>query len=381
MTYWVSYVLPAVSVRQPVSIGPAILCTTAHLNQFEIEPASEADLARQVAANARTAHGEAVEEIGIMLFENQNISHAIKLGLLRVCREALALAFVTKGTALCCHHGQASSVYNADYFDPLPIQFRETHILIRRPGLLAFGTQDEALRFSFPHHLPPADTSMFQLDEVLLRNLERAIRSYSRGNKVRLMRQIFRSITYALHGTRIMPDPDSNYFDLGIRIVSWVASFETLVHPGQGRVGLSEVFIEEVHWNDDDPGKLRQSSLNHKRLKVTWNKRISRENAPCRMYRILYKLRNDLAHGNRIRPGELEVGRTNEFFRTRIDQLMPLLYRGCLVERLRQIGIVRRIPQGEGLTQRDFQAFVGERINASTFDKALSNAIFNRIAR
>ena len=62
-------------------------------------------------------------------------------GIPRMCRDALALSYITRGTALCCHHGQSTTVHNADYFETLPIRLRGDGFILRRPGLLSYPRQ------------------------------------------------------------------------------------------------------------------------------------------------------------------------------------------------------------------------------------------------
>ena len=74
---------------------------------------------------------------------------------------------------------------------------------------------------------------------------------------------MFRAITISLHGTRIMPETDSTYFDLGVRITSWVSAFEALVHSGTGRVGIDQVLdlIRQVRWTSGAQSKDRRKLL------------------------------------------------------------------------------------------------------------------------
>ena len=82
----------------------------------------------------------------------------------------------------------------------------------------------------------------------------------------------------------------------------------------------------------------REISLNHQKyiVKDRDGPAVDRENAACRLYRRLNNLRNDAAHGNVIRPNEF-AAHTGIKRGPRIDQIAPLLFRGCVLERLREL--------------------------------------------
>lgn len=135
--------------------------------------------------------------------------------------DALALSYITRGTALCCHHGQSTTAHNADYSDALPIRLRGDGFVLRRPGLLGITHHLKHYRPTLATYLPQQSDGDFRLDELLLRDLAHAVEVYRQGDKRRPLRQMFRVISISLHATRIMAETYSTYFDLGVRITSW----------------------------------------------------------------------------------------------------------------------------------------------------------------
>lgn len=347
--YRIHYIMPAFTFCDPPSVDPVVLCTTAHLSQFTVRPKRDAKSVQTIARNYRSADGQPLGRLGLMLVPEPDEAALVRDGIPRMCRDALALAYITGGTYLNCHHGQATSVHNSDYFETLPIRFRERGFIVDRPGLLSFTRHLRSYRPSLPPYLSRAHDGDFHIDELLLRDLSRAIAAYRRGSKRPALRQLFRAVAISLHSTRIMPETDSTYFDLGVRITSWVSAFETLVHPGAGRVGIVQVLdlIRQIRWTGAAARKgswlrLQSPPLSRRRFTLRLAKgQTSRENAACHLYWRLYNLRNDVAHGNPIRPRAF-VARLGQRNGPHIDQIAPLLFRECVLERLRQLGIVKR---------------------------------------
>ena len=379
-------VLPGMAIRDPITCAGVVFCTTRHLDQYSITPAKDRKALLTVASNCRDSHGNTLDCVGVVLVPEPDAEVLISDGIPRICRDVVALCYITGGTALNCHHGQATTVYNADYFEALPIHFHSDGFVIRRPGLLGLNSECKHLFPTLPVYLSaPRDTD-FQLDKRLFEACDSAVRAFTRGQHRRELQQVFRAIAVSMHATRIMPETESTYHDVGPRIIGWVSAFETLVHSGRGRVGLRDVIqlIREVRWHDGRPAPRggrgrREISLNHQRYIVKDKKGrvIVRETSACQLYRRLYRLRNDVAHGNAIRPKEFAAQPGNKQG-PRIDQIAPLLFRGCALERLREIGVVERIPQTGALTLAQFQASVGESLDASRFDEALAKTLFGR---
>ena len=88
---------------------------------------------------------------------------------------------------------------------------------------------------------------------------------------------------------------------------------------------------------------------------------------------------SSVAHGNAIRPKKF-AARPSDDNGPLINEIAPLLFRACLLERLREIGVVKRIPQIGTLTDNQFVASVGESLDASHFDEALAR-ISHRVSR
>lgn len=84
-----------------------------------------------------------------------------------------------------------------------------------------------------------------------------------------------------------------------------------------------------------------------------------------------------MAHGNQVKLREFAANPKRREG-GRIDEVAPLLFRGCLLERFRQLRIIERIPRQGTLTPRQFHAAIRETMNASHFDEALAKVLFGR---
>lgn len=378
-------ILPAMAIPDPVTCMGIVFCTTRHLDRYLITPAEHRTALLTLASNCRDAYGHVLDRVGVVLVPEASSNVLISEGIPRVCRDVVALCHITRGTARNCHLGQAATVYHSDYFEALPIRFREDGVLIQRPGLHGYHAGYENLAPTLPAYLlTPRDTA-FQLDKRLLEACGKAVRLFLQKRHRRELRQLFRAIAITMHASRILPETETTYHDLGPRIISWVSAFETLVHSGQEQVRFRDViqFMKRIRWRDErierGGGRRREISLNHDcyTVKNKLGQTVGRETAACRYYRRLYNLRNDFAHGNVIRPREVEA-RPNAMRGPRIDEIAPLLFRGCILERLREIGILERTPQTGALTLAQFQASLGESLNASSFDGAFAKVLFGR---
>ncbi|MCH7592834.1 MAG: hypothetical protein IH989_08655, partial [Planctomycetes bacterium] len=171
-----------------------------------------------VASNCRDSHGNELDRVGVVLVPESDADALIPDGIPRVCRDVVALCHITGGTALNCYHEWAKTVHNADYFEALPIRFHNNGLVIQRPGLLGYNTRVKHLFPTLPVYLPaPRDTD-FQLDKQLFEACDKAVRLFKQKRHRRELRQLFRAIAITMHGTRIMPETESTYHDLGPRI-------------------------------------------------------------------------------------------------------------------------------------------------------------------
>jgi len=84
-------------------------------------------------------------------------------------------------------------------------------------------------------------------------------------------------------------------------------------------------------------------------------------------------LRNDLAHGNPIDRNDFHA---SALFPNgcRIDEVAILLFRECILERLREIGIVESISNGSDSFD-NFSKTIENRLDAGQFHDALARAL------
>lgn len=150
------------------------------------------------------------------------------------------------------------------------------------------GTSDAAIR-------NPANFAA-EVDKPLLGLLLKHWRRRHFSRRVsRVDRQLFHALRIAFQASRYPSDGLGTHYDIGTRIGLWVSAFETLFHPGKGKVDKTQVQLglRKVRWTDKDFTRLKYSA---------WQGgRRSRVTLPEKLYDQLYAARNDFMHGNRLR--------------------------------------------------------------------------------
>jgi hypothetical protein len=112
---------------------------------------------------------------------------------------------------------------------------------------------------------------------------------------------LMRSLNMAYQATMLPAGAETGIYDIGRIIALWVSAFETLVHPGNGQVGLKDVFdlIEKAPW-------IYQYSANA--IHETGRNKLQAQRTACSViYERIYSLRNDFLHGNPIKSEQLRV--------------------------------------------------------------------------
>lgn len=380
-------ILPAFVPKEPITFEGVTFCTTAQVNAYPLTPASDTIQVLKLASRYRDAYRQRLSQIGLVLLPGRQATTLCQLGIPRIARDIVALCHITGGTAINCHHRNITRICNSDYFEALPVQFRTGGFVVHRPGLRAYSAAPVSISPTLPLYLTSPQPDDFEIDEYLLNACVKAVAAFRRGRRRRVLRQVFRALSLTIHATRILAETGSTYHDLGPRIISWVSAFETLVHPGIGQIGLDQVLelISRIRWHDagrTPSARLRgrlERCLNHQRYPVRNRKGrvVSYENAACRLYRRLYQIRNDVAHGNAIRPATFAAN-PNLRRGPRLDELMPLLFRACLLERLREIGTVKSIPSTGSLTVHQVEEVLEATRSAGRSDSALAKIVLHR---
>lgn len=371
-------------LQEPIECGPAICCTTDHLDRYQISPSYELDAVREIHRQATDSAGRQLSSLGLLLVPYAKVAELRRLGVPRMCRDAVALSHICGGVELNAHHRQDLDVAKADYFDSLPVVLGRDTLMIRTPSLASFGHGLAQFRTTLPVYLTHRRATSFRCDIQLLAALDRTIRAFTSGRQRPELRQVFRAITIALHASRVLTEREATYIDLGPRIAAWVSAFETVVHRGKGdKVNLRRIvdFIQKIGWFDGRPAmrgapKGRKKEIAHRRFICEYRDTKWRVNAACDLYSRLYTLRNDVAHGNPIQRDRFFV-RPRARPITRIDEVLPLLFRECVLERLREIGFVKPWPTGN-LSPREFAEYFRESRKTSNAHDALAVALFGR---
>jgi len=374
-------ILPAMWIKDALTCGPVVFCTTKHLEAYPIEPREDAKGVARVARQFRDLRGEPLDRLGLSLVATDSVEDAAREGLPRMCRDALALCHITAGTMRNCQHKARTAVCNWDYFEALPIRFRHERLLIDRPGLGAI------VRFAdyqptLATHLGTPRECEFVLDQYLFAAFNGATRAVLQGRRLRELRQLFRSVALAVQATRLFRETYTQDFDLTPHVVAWTAAFETLVHGTDEYVGLNEVLdlVARIRWRDPSSTKVSACRTPAGGLtdatppvmrKTAQIKHY--ENAPSAFYRRLHQLRNDLAHGNRIDSANFPASPGTEDG-WRVDEIAPLLFRECVLERFRDLGIITRVRDGE-VDDSNMRLYVEELLATWDYHESFADAI------
>jgi len=323
-----------------------------------------------------------------MLIRRDKRSTLAPLGIPRICRDAVALSHITRGLMRYISSGNPHLATFTDYFDLVPVRLANGKaVIIDSPALLDYDphVKPQDLRLVHPVHVPISSGREFEHDEHLLHALTKAVEHFIRGRRRPALRQIFRSLAMSYHACRALTETESTYYDLGTRVVEWISAFEILCHPERGEVKKKDVLdlIDAVPWarlwrlpSEQRADILRR--LTDRRHKCSDGKNPKRRNAACHFYDQLYRLRNDLAHGNQVKQRKFFA--RSQPGRWRVDRTTPLLFQLCLMQKLRQIGMLPERSDGPvtpgWVRTKAFERQARERWDETDYQKAFAKALF-----
>src|SRR5262245_79200 len=92
-------VLPAMCIDEPINCGPVVFCTTKHLPRYQLADAFEANGISELEAQYHDARGDQLASLGVMLLPSHRSEELDNEDIGRISRDAIALCFVTGGTA------------------------------------------------------------------------------------------------------------------------------------------------------------------------------------------------------------------------------------------------------------------------------------------
>jgi len=361
-----------------VSVGPVVFCTTEHLERYDLEGDRQLKGVHVLAQNFRGVQGERVGTLGLVLLPKHRAAQLIRARVPRFCRDALALCYITNGAAVKSANFSSPALVASDYFDTWPLLIDGSRFAVSNPSYKALDSDVQRFKPVWPCHLPPLSVVPFEfLDEPLRAGVDKAIQGFISGRSRRALRQIFRAIAMACHASRQLQETDSSWHDLGTRIVQWVSAFETLVHPGRRKVGQKEVraLINCIEWpivgKQDGMGRFvgRKYSVGYQRYRC---KNRGREGAASHYFGQLYDLRNAFAHGNIISQRKCMVLERPDG--RRVDWPAPLLFRECLMQRLRQVKCVPG-PPIDTMSAKELDEYSRLKSAQAWFDKGLARML------
>lgn len=220
-------------------------------------------------------------------------------------RDLLVASAIPKARSLgIVHDGGRPRVAYSSFFSVYPwmVDRNYEHIIAHTPAMLAIH-EAQAFKGQSSPDLWPVTVNRRDFDEPLLQKLlQRWIDRYNTDKPAWKNLALFRSLNMAYQAMLFPGGPDTTLHDLGRGVVLWVASFETLVHPGgNDEANLRRVFelLGKVRWIDKQCGyRLFETGTKKKRV---------RRNLACWIYREMNSRRNDFLHGNPIDDSSLII--------------------------------------------------------------------------
>ncbi len=237
-------------------------------------------------------------------------------------RNALAIATVTKQTALELINPQGHRVLFTDPFDFYPWNLdRDFDRMISiTPASMALHRVDDFSGQPSPGS-PVHVLDRHGVDEILLGELlKHWDAAYSRHTQRELQRALFRSLNMASAAMRMPATTGATIFDYGRQCGLWVSAFEILANFEAGHANLETVLA----LFQMKPFHMR--TLNARRYRVRYRNRPISTTLAQKLYERLYRVRNDFLHGNTVSRKSLLIKESGRF----IGNFAPLLYRFAL---------------------------------------------------
>jgi hypothetical protein len=214
----------------------------------------------------------------------------------------------------------------SDYFDfyPFTATKKGTHLIAES---VASMERDKPDKFSGQRapHLPTADQLLFGVDILIFDGcLKQWHRRFIGQQKNWNTRVLFRSLEIATQAAR-MPAVGTSLptiHDAGVGIALWVSALEILSHPQKAGASLRTVLglLSGADW--------LTPPLKTTKYVVKCEKTAMRVNYIQKLYRELYRARNDFLHGNPVTAANLFPAK--ERSQPMLLHCAPLVYRAAL---------------------------------------------------
>lgn len=243
--------------------------------------------------------------------------------------------------------------YCTDLFDfcPVSVSSDGTDLSVRTAHEIGAWAPVEKFRGQLttavvhPEHIHP----LFD-DEFMLCLCNLIERKFNRASERKFKNRVNRSLEMAYHALRSPCVNLQSKTDFGVAVSLWVSAFETLAHPGNRDVNLSDVnsLIKAVPWQDR---RLLCSTRAHISKYFGRNKAKKRTTLPVQIYGRLYNTRHMYLHGNPIPEGQYEFVRRKSWGNLYFQ--IPTLYRCVLLDLLLRRGVT--LPAGVHSEQRTYE--------------------------
>lgn len=321
MPWLVLSVLPNLDLRFAVAAHHVAIAPAADPRVAELRAAHPNF--EQFMSRFRNAHGRAVSPAVMLIDADAPGSRRAGEAMVGM-RNALAVATVTRQTALELLYPQGHRILFSDPFDFYPWNLdRDFDRMISiTPASIALHQVGDFAGQPSPGS-PVHTLDRIGVDPVLLSELlAHWDAAYGRPRPSAFDTALFRSLNMASAAMRMPATTGATIFDYGRQCGLWISAFEILAHhdAGRGRADLPAVFALL------DRKRFHMRALNARRSRVTYRGQRLAVPLPHKLYERLYRARNDFLHGNPVTRRSLRIAGSGRF----IGHVAPLLYRAAL---------------------------------------------------
>jgi len=278
-------------------------------------------------------------------------------------RNALALSSITESWEAHLKNSEQGQFYPyrySNYFDFYPYSLSKDYknLIAHTPSVWSIQDPSSFEGQSSPEiaQRPIFDNKFY--DEYLFKEIVRRWEKYfiDKKSKNWADRVLFRSLEMAYRASVLPFGNQGTIHDYGANIALWVSAFEIMIHPKTSNVNIEKViaFLGKI--------KYLTHKLNHRRYKITINKKPKKVTMIQKTYFEIYQTRNLFLHGNPVTMNDLFPNRDIklEVFTASI----PVIYKFALYQHLNLLNEPN---------QNDTEKWIKYNLRVGKMEDALSN--------
>jgi hypothetical protein len=341
--------IPSVDIKGFVAINDLALIGSDD-DRYQKLQAESAVMAKYLAA-FRSPYGTLVQPSIVI----RDVSLP-KVDARRLCdfRNAIAVASVLRSLIEKYTKDGIMGAYCTDLFDfhPVSVSSDGTDLIGRTLFEKSIGM--DVAKFSgstTPSIIFPQHVRVIPDEWLMMRLLNLLEMRCRRKGSTQFKNRVFRSIDMAYYALRAPMVNLGAQVDFGVGLSLWVSAFETLAHPGIGKVTFSHVssMIKDVPWQSLRLRRKTYTSVGQEKKPQKPNARVT---LPVQVYSRLYCSRNRYAHGNPLPAGRYEFVHRKSWGNLWFQ--VPALYR-CVLCHLLATNAAAACPNSSDILARTYE--------------------------